>query len=92
MSAYGKVGKKGTLYPPKNLREKLGLKEGDSVKYVVKSDTLLVVKIPDPLEVSSEFNIPFNVKRAVQLINQVGKESESEVEEEILKKVKKIKF
>ncbi|MBS7611457.1 AbrB/MazE/SpoVT family DNA-binding domain-containing protein [Candidatus Bathyarchaeota archaeon] len=85
MYAYGKVGKKGALYPPKSLREKLQLKEGDMIQYIVKGDSLLVVKIPDPLEVASEFNIPFDIKKAVKIIGEVGKESEREIEEEILK-------
>lgn len=89
MQAYGKVGKKGTLYPPKKLREKLELKEGDMVQYITKDNNLLVVKISDPLKVSSEFNIPFDTKKAINIISKVGKESEREIEEEILKNIKK---
>lgn len=91
MQTYGKVGKKGTLYPPKSLREKLELKEGDMVQYIVKGSDLIVVKIPDPLKVARELNIPFNTKRAMNIIGEVGKESEREIEEETLKHKKAIK-
>jgi AbrB family looped-hinge helix DNA binding protein len=84
MQAYGKVGKKGTLYPPKSLRQKLKLKEGDMVQYIIKGNNLLVVKIPDPLKVASEFNITFDTKKAINIISEVRKESEKEIEEEIL--------
>ena len=89
MQAYGKVGKKGTLYPPKNIRDKLELKEGDMVRYVVERNNLLVVKISDPLKVASELNIPFNTKTAINIISAVRKESETEIEEELLKNIKK---
>jgi len=89
MQAYGKVGKKGTLYPPKSLREKLEFKEGDMIQYVVKGNNLLVVKISDPLKVASHFNIPFDTKKAINTISEVRKESEKEIEEEILKNIKK---
>ena len=89
MQAYGKVGKKGTLYPPKSLREKLELKEGDMVQYVVKGNNLLVVKISDPLKVAREFNTSFDTKKALNMISEVRKESEREVEEENLKNIKK---
>ncbi|MDI6806081.1 MAG: AbrB/MazE/SpoVT family DNA-binding domain-containing protein [Candidatus Bathyarchaeia archaeon] len=89
MQAYGKVGKKGTLYPPKSLREKLELKEGDMVQYIVKGNNLLVVKISDPLKVASELNIAFDTKKAINIIGEVRKESEREIEEEILKNIKK---
>jgi len=89
MQAYGKVGKKGTLYPPKSLREKLELEEGDMVQYIVKGNNLLVVKISDPMKVASELNIPFDTKKAINIISKVRKESEGEIEEEILKNIKK---
>ena len=89
MQAYGKVGKKGTLYPPKSLREKLGLKEGDMVQYVVNGNNLLVVKIFDPLKFASEFNIRFDTKKAVKMISEVRKESEKEIEHETLEVLKR---
>jgi len=85
MQAYGKVGKKGTLYPPKSLREKLHLNEGDMVQYIVKDDNLLVVKVSDPLTVASEFNVPFDTKKAKKIIDEIGKEIEREIEEETSK-------
>ena len=89
MQAYGKVGKKGTLYPPKNLREKLELKEGDTVQYIIQGNNLLVIKISDPLNVANEFNIPFDTKKAINIISEVRKETEREIEEETLKSIKK---
>lgn len=89
MQWYGKVGKKGTLYPPKSLLEKLELKEGDTIRYILQGNSLLVVKISDPLEVASKINIPFDVKKATKIISQIGKESEKEIEEETLKEVSK---
>lgn len=87
MRTYGKVGKKGTLYPPKSLLEKLEFKEGDTVQYIVQDNNLLVIKISDPLKVVSKINIPFDVKKATKIISQVGKESEKEIEEETLKEL-----
>jgi AbrB family looped-hinge helix DNA binding protein len=89
MRAYGKVGKKGTLYPPKKLREELGLKEGDTVQYITKDNNLLIVKIPDPLKVANKFNISFDTKEAIKIIGEVKRESEKEIEKEILKNIKK---
>ncbi|MBS7635651.1 AbrB/MazE/SpoVT family DNA-binding domain-containing protein [Candidatus Bathyarchaeota archaeon] len=88
MHAYGRVGRKGALYPPKKLREELELKEGDMVKYIVEGNSLLVVKISNPLEVASKFNISFDTKIAMSIISEIGRESEGEIEEEILKTLK----
>ncbi|MGQ9468994.1 MAG: AbrB/MazE/SpoVT family DNA-binding domain-containing protein [Nitrososphaerales archaeon] len=89
MQAYGKVGKKGTLYPPKAIRQRLNLKEGDMVQYLINGNNLLVVKILDPLELASEFNIPFDAKKAMKMISEVRKESEREIEHETLEALKR---
>lgn len=42
----GKVGSKGELFPPKKLREKIGLKKGERVLYRVVHGRLIVERIP----------------------------------------------
>ncbi len=46
----GKVGSKGELFPPKELRLKAGLIEGQKVLYRVFNCRLIVEKIPTPEE------------------------------------------
>jgi bifunctional DNA-binding transcriptional regulator/antitoxin component of YhaV-PrlF toxin-antitoxin module len=41
----GKVGSKGELFPPKKIREKIGLKEGQRVLYRIVQGKLQVEKI-----------------------------------------------
>ena len=41
----GKVGSKGELFPPKNLRVKIGLKEGQTVLYRDFNGRLIVEKL-----------------------------------------------
>jgi len=50
----GKVGSKGELFPPKEIREKLDLKEGQKVKYSMSYGRLIVEKILTPEEVLSK--------------------------------------
>jgi AbrB family looped-hinge helix DNA binding protein len=47
----GKVGSKGELFPPKEIREKLDLKEGQKVKYTMSYGRLIVEKILTPEEI-----------------------------------------
>ena len=42
----GKVGSKGELFPPKEIRTILGLKSGDKVEYRIIHGTLVVERIP----------------------------------------------
>ncbi|MBS7653223.1 MAG: hypothetical protein QW486_06350 [Candidatus Bathyarchaeia archaeon] len=58
------------------------------IKYIVEGNSLLVVKISNPLEVASKFNIPFDTKIAMIIISEIVRESEREIEEEILKTLK----
>ena len=51
MDAIGTVGKKGELFPPKGIREKIGLKSGCKVLYRVDDSKLTVEPIPDVLTV-----------------------------------------
>jgi bifunctional DNA-binding transcriptional regulator/antitoxin component of YhaV-PrlF toxin-antitoxin module len=42
----GRVGQKGELFPPKQVREEAGLKPGDHVVYKADHGRIEVVKIP----------------------------------------------
>jgi len=44
------------------------------VQYVVKGNNLLVLKISEPLKVARGFNIPFDTKKAINLISEARKE------------------
>ena len=48
MQAVRKVGKRSTLYPPKELMRRLGLKEGYKIVFRVEGDRLIVEKVKDP--------------------------------------------
>ena len=48
MQAVGKVGKRSTLYPPKELVKRLGLKEGYNILFRVEGDRLIIEKVKDP--------------------------------------------
>lgn len=45
----GKVGSKGELFPSKKIREAIGLKKNQKIKYSVVHGRLIVEKIPDPI-------------------------------------------
>lgn len=60
--AIGKVGSKGELFPPKKMREKIGLKKGQKVLYRIVHGRLVVEKIAtaeEILEEEPEVIIPF---------------------------------
>ncbi|MBD3190655.1 MAG: AbrB family transcriptional regulator [Candidatus Heimdallarchaeota archaeon] len=60
--AIGKVGSKGELFPPKKMREKIGLKKGQKVLYKIVHGRLVVEKIvtaEEILEEEPEVTIPF---------------------------------
>src|SRR5712692_7042438 len=44
--ASGRVGQKGELFPPKQVREEAGLRPGDIVVYTADHGRLEVVKVP----------------------------------------------
>ncbi|MCK4387125.1 MAG: AbrB/MazE/SpoVT family DNA-binding domain-containing protein, partial [Candidatus Pacebacteria bacterium] len=48
MQAVGKVGKRSTLYPPKELMRRLGLEEGYKIVFRVEGDRLIIEKAKDP--------------------------------------------
>lgn len=49
MIAEGIVGKKGELFPPKDIRNMIGLKSGGKVIYRVEDSKLIVEPVPDLL-------------------------------------------
>ena len=54
MAIEGRVGSKGELFPPKEIRERLGLKPHMRVIYRVKNGKLIVEPIPSIGEVLKE--------------------------------------
>lgn len=44
ISGIGKVGSKGELFPPKNIRIELGLEPNTKIEYIVTSNGYLLVK------------------------------------------------
>jgi bifunctional DNA-binding transcriptional regulator/antitoxin component of YhaV-PrlF toxin-antitoxin module len=53
----GRVGQKGELFPPKEVREEAGLKPGDHVVYKADHGRIEVVKIPGLREAFSRKKI-----------------------------------
>ena len=51
MMSIGKVGSKGELFPPKKIREKIGLKKGQRVLYRIVQGKLVVEKITSVEEI-----------------------------------------
>jgi len=49
-----RVGSKGEIFPPKEIREKLGLRPRTRIKYEVKEGRLVVEAIPTLQEVMKE--------------------------------------
>lgn len=52
--SFGKVGSKGELFPPKELREKMNLKPGETVIYHVDYGRLIVEKYISMEEISKK--------------------------------------
>lgn len=50
----GKVGSKGELFPSKKIREAIGLKRNQRIKYSVVHGRLIIEKIPDPIVLLSQ--------------------------------------
>jgi len=55
--ASGRVGQKGELFPPREVREEAGLKPGDQVVYKADHGRIEVVKIPGLREAFSRKKI-----------------------------------
>jgi bifunctional DNA-binding transcriptional regulator/antitoxin component of YhaV-PrlF toxin-antitoxin module len=64
----GKVGSKGELFPPKEIREQLGFESGREIEYRVSNGTLIVEKILSPEEILSK------PKKAIVTIEELKKD------------------
>ena len=59
----GIVGSKGELFPPKSIREKLGLKKGQKIIYRVLNGRLIIekyIELEEILSKSAKVEISFN--------------------------------
>ncbi|MDW8045607.1 MAG: AbrB/MazE/SpoVT family DNA-binding domain-containing protein [Nitrososphaerota archaeon] len=71
-----KVGKKGAVYIPKRVCERLGINEEDKVLMRVESDKLVLEFIPDPLSLAVKIK-----KWAKTTVEEFERESEEEQNE-----------
>lgn len=76
MSQVSKVGKKGAVYIPKRICERLGISEEDKVLMRVEGDKLVLEFIPDPLSLAGKIR-----KWAKTNVEEFEKESEEEQDE-----------
>ena len=66
-----KEGKKGAIYLPKKLMEKLGVQEGETVKAEIKENKIILEIIPDP------FTLALKTKKWTKTsVEEFEKESE----------------
>jgi len=75
--AESRVGSKGELFPPKEIREKLGLKPHAKVVYRIKDGMLLVEPVPSLEEVISE---PSSLEITLEEFHRFRKRLSEEVE------------
>jgi AbrB family looped-hinge helix DNA binding protein len=78
MSVKGVVGKKGELFPPKRIRELIGLKSGDKVIYRVEQSKLIVEPVPDLV---TALKLPKFAKTTVKEFEKERKELAEDVSE-----------
>ncbi len=78
MAVEGRVGSKGELFPPKEIRELLGLKPHTRVLYRVEDGKLIVEPIPSLEEVLKE---PKPVKISIEEFHRFRKELSKRIEE-----------
>ena len=72
-----RVGSKGELFPPKEIREKLGLKPHTKVIYRIEEGRLLVEPVPNIEEVLKE---PQTVKITLEDFHKFRKEISRRIE------------
>jgi len=72
------VGKKGELFPPKRIRELIGLKSGGKVIYRVEQSKLIVEPVPDLV---TALKLPKFAKTTVKEFEKERKELAEEVRE-----------
>jgi len=71
----GVVGKKYDLYPPKGVREELGLKPGQKVVYKVEGKRMVIEVIPDVVEAEK---LPKFAETTVEEFERFTKELQEE--------------
>jgi len=76
MAVKGIVGKKGELFPPKRIRETLGLNGGSEVVYRVENSRLIVELVPDILDA---IKMPEYGKTTVKAFERERNEHDAEV-------------
>ena len=76
MSAKGIVGKKGELFPPKEIRDMIGLKSGGEVIYRIEESKLVVEPVPDIL---TAIKLPKFAKTTVKEFEKERRELAEEV-------------
>lgn len=76
MIAKGIVGKKGELFPPKEIRDELGLKSGNEVVYRVEKTRLIIEPVPDIL---TAIKMPKFAKTTVKEFEKERKQLAQEV-------------
>ncbi len=68
-----KVGKKGAIYLPSKIRNKLGIREGDKALIKVENNKVVIEFIPDP------FSMALKVRKwAETTVEEFERESEEE--------------
>jgi len=71
----GVVGSKGELFPPKKIRQEIGLTPGRRIKYEVKNGLLIVKPILDIIEALEEPPIAtITLEKDRELRKQISKE------------------
>jgi AbrB family looped-hinge helix DNA binding protein len=76
MIVKGIVGKKGELFPPKEIRDMIGLKSGSEVIYRVEKSRLIIEPVPDIL---TAIKMPKFAKTTVKEFEKERKEIAGEV-------------
>lgn len=74
----GRVGKRNTLYPPKELLEAVGLKEGDMIIYQIENGRLIIEPVVNP------FDYALKVKKWAKTSLSEIEESSLEIQREII--------
>ena len=73
----GRVGSKGELFPPKEIREKLGLKPGVKVVYRIEGERLVVEPVPSLEDVLKEEPV---IEVSLEEFHEFRRELSKEVE------------
>lgn len=76
MMSKGRLSKKLALYPPRRMLEALGLKGGETVKYVLEGNKLIIEPLLDPLDLALDAE-----KWARTSVREFERESEEEQDE-----------